>query len=161
MIQTGTVAELVVFTPGFSTSSGTDLTPASPTTLQLQIPRQAPTLLEASIGSITTTGFTVSITGFSTTRALDQLSFQFKGASGVSIPTAATTIDVSTAATFWFASSTSQALGGLFSIDIPFTVSISGSGSTSSSGLSAFISGLSITASNEVGTSNQLQVSLP
>ena len=161
MIQTGTVAELIVITPSFSTSSGTSLTPASPTTLQLQIPRQAPSLLEASIGSITTTGFTVSITGFSTTRTLDQLSIQFKGAPGVSIPAAATIIDVNTAATFWFAGSTSQALGGLFSIDIPFTISVSGSGSTASSALSAYIAGLTITASNEVGTSNQLQVALP
>jgi hypothetical protein len=161
MIQTGTVAELIVVTPSFSTSSGTSLTTSSSTTLQLQIPRQAPTLLEASIGSITTTGFTVNVTGFSTTRTLDQLSLQFKGASGVSISAAATTLNVSTAATFWFASSTSQALGGLFSIDIPFTVSVSGSGSTPSSGLAGFIAGLSITASNEVGTSNQLQVSLP
>jgi hypothetical protein len=161
MIQTGTVAELIVVTPSFSTSSGTSLTTSSSTTLQLQIPRQAPTLLEASIGSITTTGFTVNVTGFSTTRTLDQLSLQFKGASGVSISAAATTLNVSTAATFWFASTTSQALGGLFSIDIPFTVSVSGSGSTPSSGLAAFIAGLSITASNEVGTSNQLQVPLP
>ena len=161
MIQTGTVAELIVITPSFSTSSGTDLTPESPTTLQLQVPRQAPTLLEASIGSITTTGFTVNVTGYSTTRTLDQLSIQFKGASGVSIAATATTIDVSTAATFWFASSTSQGLGGQFSIDIPFTVAVRGSGSTASSGLAKFISGLTITASNEVGTSNQLEVSLP
>jgi hypothetical protein len=161
MIQTGTVAEFIVITPSFATSSGTDLTPASPTTLKIEIPRLAPSLLEASIGSITSTGFTVNITGFSTTRTLDQLSIQFKGAPGVSISAAATTIDVNTAATFWFASSTSQALGGLFSIDIPFTISVSGSGSSPSSGLAAFIAGLSITASNEVGTSNQLQVSLP
>jgi hypothetical protein len=160
MIQTGTVAELISITPSFSSSSGTDLTPTSPTTLQIEIPRQAPTLLEASIGSITATGFTLNITGFSTTRSLDHLTIQFQGASRVSIPAATTTIDVSTAAAFWFASSNSQTLGGLFSIDIPFSISVSGASSSANSRLAAFIAGISITATNEVGTSNQLQASL-
>lgn len=161
MIQTGTVAERIVITPSFSSTSGTDLTPSTSTTLQIEVPRQAPSLLEASIGSITSSGFTVSITGFSTTRSLDHLTFQFKGARGISIPSAATTIDVSTAATFWFESAAAQALGGLFTIDVPFSVAVRGAGNSLSSGLAAFIAGISITASNEVGQTSEVQVVLP
>lgn len=161
MLQTGTVAELIVITPSFASSSGADLTPASPATLQVEVPSEAPTILDASIGSITTTGFTVTITGFSTTRSLDHLTFQFAGAPGVTIPATATTVDVSTAAMFWYESSTSLALGGLFSIDVPFSVSVGGSGSSVSSSLASFIASISISASNGVGTSSAVQITLP
>lgn len=161
LLQTGTVAELVMVTPSFSSASGTDLTPTSSKQLQIEIPRRAPTILEASVGSITSTGFSVNITGFSTTRSLDNLTFQFKGARGVSIPSTATTIDVSTSAAFWYASPTAEALGGLFSIDVPFTVSNGASGSALSARLAAYISAITISAANELGTSSVAQVAVP
>ncbi len=161
LLQTGTVAELVMVTPSFSSVSGTDLTPTSSKQLQIEIPRRAPTILEASVGSITSTGFSVNITGFSTTRSLDNLTFQFKGARGVSIPSTATTIDVSTSAAFWYASPTAEALGGLFSIDVPFSVSNGASGSALSARLAAYISAITISASNELGTSSVAQVAVP
>lgn len=161
LIQTGTVAELILVTPSFASASGTDLTPIAAKALQFEIPRRAPTILEASIGSITSTGFSVNITGYSTSRSLDHLTFQFKGARRVSIPATATTVDVAAAAAFWYSGSSAKALGGLFSIDIPFSVSTGGSGSAPSAGIAAYISGITISASNDVGTSSVIQVSLP
>jgi hypothetical protein len=159
--QTGTVAERIVITPSFVTATGQDVTPASPTLLQVEIPRQAPTVLSVSVGSVSTSGFSLVVTGFSTTRSLDHLTVQFKGARGVRIPTADVTIDVSTSATLWFQSLSSQSLGGFFSVEIPFSVSVSGSGSGLSSGLAPFISGISVSATNEVGTSSLVQLTQP
>jgi hypothetical protein len=157
MIQTGTVAELIVITPTFSSTSGVDLTPDSVTPLKITIPSLAPVILDASISSITTSGFTLNVTGYSTTRALDHLTVLFKGASGVSLPATATTISLSTAATFWYATSASQALGGVFSVSIPFTVTVSGSASAT---LASYIASVTVSATNEVGTSGEVQITL-
>ena len=157
MIQTGTVAELIVITPAFSSTSGVDLTPDSVTPLKITIPSLAPVILDASISSITTSGLTLNVTGYSTTRALDHLTVLFKGASGVSLPATATTINLSTAATFWYATSASQALGGVFSVSIPFTVTVSGSASAT---LASYIASVTVSATNEVGTSGEVQITL-
>jgi hypothetical protein len=156
--QTGTVAELIVITPNFVTATGQDVTPATPTLLQIEIPRQAPTVLNVSLGSVSTTGFTLVVTGFSTTRLLDHFTVQFKGAGGVTLRTAEVTIDVSTSATLWFQSSASQSLGGFFSVEIPFAVSVNGSGSAFNSNLASFIGAISVSASNEIGTSSLVQL---
>jgi hypothetical protein len=159
--QTGTVAELIVITPSFATATGQDVTPATPTTLQIDIPRQAPTVLSASVGSTSSTGFTLVVTGFSPTRSLDHLAVQFKGARGVAIPTTAVAIDVSTSAALWFESSASQSLGGFFSVEIPFTVSVNGSASTSSLVIARYIASISVSASNDVGSSSLTQITQP
>jgi hypothetical protein len=159
--QTGTVAELIVITPSFVAATGQDVTPATPTLLQVEIPRQAPTVLNVSLGSVSTSGFSLVVTGFSTTRSLDHLTVQFTGARGVTLPTAGVTIDVSTSATLWFQSVASQASGGFFSVEIPFTASVNGSGSALTSGLAPFISAISVSSTNEVGTSGSVQLTPP
>jgi len=159
--QTGTVAERIVITPSFVAATGQDVTPATPTLLQVDIPRLAPTVLSVSIGSVSAAGFSLVVTGFSTTRSLDHLTVQFKGARGVTLPTSDVTIDVSTSATLWFQSLTSQSLGGFFSIEIPFSTTVNGSGSGLTSGLPRFIAAISVSATNEVGTSSLVQLTQP
>lgn len=159
--QTGTVAELIVITPSFATTTGQDVTPATPTLLQVDIPRQAPTVLSVSLGSVSATGFSVVVSGFSTTRSLDHFTVQFKGARGVTLPTAGVKIDVSTSSALWFESSSAQSLGGFFSVEIPFTVSVNGSPTTSSLALARYIASISVSASNDVGTSSLVQIAQP
>jgi hypothetical protein len=115
-------------------------------------------LLTAALGTRTLTSFSILVSGFSTTRFLDHLTFQFKPASGVSIGSGSATIDISAAARVWFQSSASQNLGGQFSIEIPFTL---GNGSTSTTDLTKSLSGVSVTATNETGASNALTVVIP
>ncbi len=151
--QTGTVAEQIVITASFATAAGQDVTPASPTQLQIDIPLQAPTLLSTSVGSLSTTGFTLAVTGFTTTRSLTALTVQFPAPSGATLATSVFKIDVSASALLWFETSLSQSLGGLFSVQIPFTVS----GASAGSSLTQLIAGVSVSASNEIGTSNSIQ----
>jgi hypothetical protein len=158
-LQSGTAAGTITITPAFlaGPTGGVDVTPLNPKALQLVIPPLAPVLLTAALGTRTLTSFSILVSGFSTTRFLDHLTFQFKPASGVSIGSSSATIDISAAARVWFQSSASQNLGGQFSIEIPFTL---GNGSTGTD-LTKSLSGVSVTATNETGTSNALTVVIP
>ena len=70
-LQTGTVAGTITLTPSFATQAGgVSLTPASPATLQLTIAPAAPTLIAVRLSGQTTNSFTISITGFTTSRTL-------------------------------------------------------------------------------------------
>ncbi len=161
-LQTGTVAGSILIKPDFvvGTVNGSDITPSNPTALQLTIASAAPTLLTASLSARSTTSFTVTLTGYSTTRNLDHLNVQITPASGSSISAVSTTIDVSSAARAWFQSTASQALGGEFTLDLPFTL---GNGATISAGtdLTKNISNVSIIGVNDIGSSVAAVVKLP
>ena len=160
-IQTGTVAGNITITPAFmvGTATGTNITPASPTTLQLTVPSQAPVLLTASIETQTTTSLSFSITGFSTTRSLEHFSFQLTAASGFTLSGGSFSVDVTAAATLWFQTGASESAGGQFSVTIPLT--FSESGAAAGTNLTASISSISVTATNATGTSNAVQVPVP
>jgi hypothetical protein len=114
------------------------------------VPSQAPALLTAQVASSSATSFTIVVTGYSTTRSLSSLNFQFTGSSGVTLSGANVTVDVSQPAGTWFSSPSSSAYGGLFSVTILFSLQSSSSGSTSPiDKLQSF----SVTATNSVGTS--------
>jgi hypothetical protein len=50
-LQTGTIAGTITLTPDFLTAAGIDVTPASPQTLTVTVPSQAPALLTAQVSS--------------------------------------------------------------------------------------------------------------
>jgi hypothetical protein len=161
-IQTGTVAGTINIAPTFiaGSTNGTDITPSSPAKLQLTVPSLAPTLLTASLGSRTATSFSIIVTGFSTTRVMNSLTFVFSPSTGSSVQTVTTKVDIAAAAGVWFQSATSQNLGGQFTVEIPFTL---GTGSSIPVGtdLTKSISGVTVTGANDIGSSNTLQVALP
>ncbi len=157
-LQTGTTAGDIVLTPSFAMQSGGfDLTPSSPNALTLTIPRSAPQLTNASISAVTTTSFTVTLSGYSTSRALRQLAIQITPKSGQNFSTTNLTIDVSSASASWFQSTAAQGFGGSFLMAIPFVLS---NGSTTSD-LVHMLQSLSITAANDVGTSSAMSVTIP
>jgi hypothetical protein len=155
--QSGTVAEAIVIQPSIALASGVDITPANPATLQLTVPSAAPTLLSASIGSRSTTSLSVLITGFTTTRYLDHIDFQFTDSSGFTLGASHVTVNVSAAARLWFISALSQNTGGQFTVEIPFNFG----GGTSGSDLTKSISGISVAIANDIGTSNTIQIAIP
>jgi hypothetical protein len=159
-LQTGTVAGNIVITPAFTvnTAVGANITPLSPVTLTLTVPSLAPTLLTAFISAQSVTSFSVVLTGFSTPRSLDHLTFQLTAASGFTLNGASFSVDVSAVAAVWFQSAASQGSGGQFTVTIPIT--FSESSATVTTNLTAAISAMSVTATNSVGTSNVLQVNL-
>jgi hypothetical protein len=156
-LQTGTTAGNIVITPAFAMQGGFDLTPSSPNILTLTIQRSAPQLLNASVTSQTLSSFTVVLNGYSTTRAIRQLDIQITPKQGQNFSATHLTIDVSSASSAWFQSATSQSFGGSFLVAIPFNLS---NGNTTQD-LVHLLQSLSITATNDVGASSAVSVSIP
>jgi hypothetical protein len=154
-LQTGTVAETITLAPTFTTASGVDLTPSSPTTLQFTVASLAPVLESAQITNATASSFTLLIVGYSTTRSLGSLNVTFNPATGFNLATPTATFDLSQVAAFWFESATSRAtFGGQFEVTIGFT--LTGPVSKTSTLIQA-IASVSATISNSIGTSNSVQ----
>ena len=159
-LQAGTVAENITLTPSFQTvAGGIDVTPFPAPTLQLNVATAAPTLLAASVSSVGTNGFTLNVTGFSTTRVVNSMSVQFNPAKGFSIGSAGpVSIDLHQTASVWFQSSASQAFGGQFEISIPFT--LTGANLPTGTTLIQALASVSATVTNDIGTSNSVSVGL-
>lgn len=153
-LQTGTVASGIVLTPTFSTQAGgLDLTPTSPAVLQFNVVPVAPVLIANRVSNSTAEGFTVIVTGYSTTRSLTTLDVKFTPAAGFNIPQTQFTVDLRQASTSWFQSFASQAFGGQFTVAVPFR--IRGTAPTGQTLLQS-LAALSVTVSNDRGTSNSL-----
>jgi len=154
-LQTGTVAETITLTPSFATQAGgVNLTPGSPPTIQLTVPPAALTLLTVQVASATTTGFIVNVIGYSTTRKLTALSVTFSPSAGFNVPSLQFSVDVSQVAPLWFQSTSAQTFGGQFEVAIPFT--LQGTVATGQTLLQSLAT-VSVTASNDIGTSNSIQ----
>jgi hypothetical protein len=156
-LQTGSVASTITMTPSFATQAGLDVTPVSPPTLQLTVQRAAPQLLTAAIVSKASNSFTLTLSGYTTTRSISSFQVQFTASPDVSLPSSKTTVDASGASLAWFQGSPSQAFGGQFIVSIPFNIQVS-------SGILVTpvdkIQTLSVTASNDVGASNAISISV-
>lgn len=158
-IQTGTVASTITLTPSFATQAGgVDLNPASPATLQLVVAPAAPVLVALEISGQAANGFTINVTGFTTTRTLTSWNLQLNAAPGFSLPTTQFSINVQPVSKVWFLGSASQSFGGQFTISIPFT--FQGNVSANQTILNS-IASVSATIANEVGTSNSIQINVP
>jgi hypothetical protein len=154
-LQTGTVAETITLTPSFATQAGgVDITPNSPPAVQLTVLPAVPTLLTVQIASATTNGFILNVIGYSTTRKLTALSVTFSPSAGFNVPSLQFSVDLSQVAPLWFQSASAQTFGGLFEVAIPFT--LQGTVATGQTQLQSLAS-VSVTASNDIGTSNSMQ----
>jgi hypothetical protein len=153
LLQTGTVAETITLTPSFTTSSGVDLTPANPATLQFTVPSSAPVLIAGVETASAANVVVLSFTGYSTTRNLTTLNVQFTAATGFTLSGGQVSVDLSPEATVWFDSTGSQSFGGQFTVSVPFTFSGTvPKGDT----LLQTIASFSATISNSVGASNSV-----
>jgi hypothetical protein len=156
--QPGTVAATIVLTPSFATQAGgIDLTPAAPGVSQLTVAPAAPKLTGISLSSPTATGFSIGVTGYTTSRSLTNWTVKFTPAAGFEMPKSQFTINIQQVASPWFQSTASQAFGGQFVITVPF--SFQGTAPNGGSLLSG-ISAVSVTVDNELGTSNSVQATL-
>jgi hypothetical protein len=152
-LQTGTIASTLTITPAIGTSSGLDLTPPAPPVLVLTVPPAAPHLLSVDVTSLTPTALSLRVVGYSTTRSLTKLSFQFTSTSDVTTPGNQFTVDITSAAALWYNSSQSQAFGGQFGVTVPFTLQ---SSATTITAPSSKIHSVQVSASNDQGASNSL-----
>lgn len=153
--QSGSVAGTIVFTPTFGTEGGLNLTPDNPWTLRSTLPPAAPQLAGAGVDNRTATGFTLSLVGSTTTRALTKAKFSFKGKSGFNFTQTEFELDLTAASLLWFNSSGSVQYGGQFVMQVPFSFSSSNTSSDAPPPIQA-IESLTVTLSNALGASNQL-----
>jgi hypothetical protein len=148
-LQTGTVAGTITLTVSWQAGGATLPSPAA-LTQTIQIAPAVP-VISAVTAIATSSGFTVTITGYSNTREVQQALLQFIAASGQTLQTTSLTVPLTTAATTWFQNSSSDQYGSQFILTLPFTVS---SGSASS------IGSISVQLVNSQGTSTSSSATL-
>ena len=148
-LQTGTVASTIFVTPTFSTASGIDITPQPADPLQFVISPAAPAILSVQVTSLSGTSMTISVTGFSTTRSLDKLNFDFKGTGAFS--GAQISVDISSQSASWYQLPSSQSFGGQFLAVVPFTIRSSDAAITSPTDS---INSVAVTVTNQTGSSS-------
>jgi hypothetical protein len=156
-LQTGTTAGNIAITPAFALENGFNMTPSSPRTLAMTIASAAPQFTSGSIASQTLTSFTLALNGYVTARSVQKLDIVISPKQGASFSATHLTLDVSSSAAAWFQSASSVSYGGAFQVAIPFVLQ---NGKTSDD-LVRQIQSLSVTATNQVGTSSAISVTIP
>ncbi len=147
--QTGTIAGVIILTPTFSVdSANVDVTPDPKPQLRFLLASDAPRLIDASFGQFTNTGFSILLTGYSTSRAVDRLTLSVQGNN---LSGSGSEVAVSNQFAAWYANGQSTSFGSLFTATLNFVVD----GSTSD------VTSVSVTAANALGASESVSVTLP
>jgi hypothetical protein len=120
-LQTGTVAGVIRLTSSFSVE-GEVITPSPSPQISGTLNRTAPSIVSAESGAKTATGFQLTITGFSTPRAISQAVFTFVAKPGSTLQTSSFTMEMGSIFTPWYQSETGKSYGSQFRLLIPFTV---------------------------------------
>jgi hypothetical protein len=152
--QTGSVAGAINLTPAFF-YEGTSLTPAPPPPLVLQIPQSAPRILSAQVASRTAGSFSLAISGFATSRSVQQIEFEFIFIAGLSLPPMRFTLNGESVFANWYQSAQSQQFGSLFTVTVPFNGSVSDGKS-----LADVLETARIRVSNQMGASSLYELAL-
>ena len=155
-LQTGTVASTITITPSFAlASNGVDLTPTAPPTVTLSVPAGPAQLVNALVTQTTASTITLEVVGYTTTRTLTQMQFQFTPVSTATLASNTVSLNIQPNALVWFSSTQSQNAGGGFSVSVPFVLS-SSAGTTVVGGPTpvSMLQSVSITVANELGNSN-------
>jgi hypothetical protein len=153
-VQTGTVASTIRLSATLATKTGIDITPDAPPATSLEIRAAAPQVVDVSVVSQTANGFTISVTGFSTTRSANQLALDFAPKNGYSLPTGSFTFDIRSGANVWYQSAASQTYGSLFTVTVPFTYPDTESSWTPN----LIFQSIAATLTNDIGQSNKLTI---
>jgi hypothetical protein len=140
-VQTGTVAGTITITAQLLAGT-TNVTPTPAPSQTIQVTAGAPVITKLT-ATRTSTGFTVSVTGFASNRGVDGGTFQFSASEGSSLQTTQlSTTDTSLFST-WYGTSTSAPFGSQFTLSQPFTVS----------GTNSAVLSVTVTLTNALGTS--------
>jgi hypothetical protein len=156
-LQTGTVAGTILLTPTFS-AGGNDVSPSSPVVLSLQVSPDVPKILDVQSLS-SGDNLTITITGYSNTRALDVLDFQFTAAPGIGFSSASFRANVATTSSIYFGNVESYNFGGLFTVSVPFTILARDTDKTIAP--AKLIQSVSVSATNDRGKSATFTIDTP
>jgi len=140
-LQTGTVAGTITVTAQLL-AGGQDVTPSPVPKRTVRVNAAAPVITSIS-ATRNSTGFTVVIVGYASSRSVTGVAFQFSASAGATLQTSTLTIDVTSLFAAWFQNAASAPTGSQFMFTQPFNVA----GSTSS------ILSVTATLTNGLGTS--------
>jgi hypothetical protein len=141
-IQTGTVAGTITLTVSWE-AAGVALAVPAALTQTIQIAPAVP-VISGVTATATSSGFQVTVTGYSDTREVSQAVLQFTAASGQTLQTTSLTVSLASAASTWFGGSNSDQYGSQFILTLPFTVS---------NGSASGIGSVTVTLVNSQGSS--------
>ena len=120
-VLTGTVAGTITITAALS-ANGTDVTPIPAPSTTINIIRAAPVITKVMLNIDAAGGmFTVSASGYSTTRDMTIAMFHFHPVSGTRLAQMDLSVDVGSVFTTWYSSTASTAYGSEFTMVVPFT----------------------------------------
>jgi hypothetical protein len=140
-VQIGTVAGTATITAHLLAGT-TDITPSPAPTRTVRI-NSVPPVITSVTATSTSSGFTVTVIGFATSRSMTQAVFTFTPATGVNLQTTSVTVPATSLFSTWYASSSSAPFGSQFSFIQPFTVS----------GGTAAVASVSVVLTNADGSS--------
>jgi hypothetical protein len=140
-VQTGTVAGTITITAQLLAGT-TNVTPTPAPTATIVVTAGAP-VITAVTASLTSTGFTVTVTGYASNRDVDTAAYQFSAAGGATLTTTQVSTTITSLFTQWYGSASSAPYGSQFTLTQPFNVN----GSASS------VQSVSVTLTNALGTS--------
>ena len=147
-LQTGTVAGTITITVQLL-AGALDVTPTPAPSRSVRVSPGAPVITSIT-ATRTSTGFTVVVAGYSSTRDVASGAYQFSASAGANLLTTQVATPVGTLFTQWYGSSTSAPFGSQFSLTQPFTVT----GNTST------VLSVTVTLTNSVGTSPAVTANL-
>jgi large repetitive protein len=125
-VTMGTVAGTITIAAQL-TANGVSITPSNLTPQTISVAAAPPVIQSVNLtpGS---SGASVSVIGYSSTREVISGVFTFAPATGSTLSQSAITVQLGSAYTTWYQSTASEGYGSLFQLTVPFTVSGSGSG---------------------------------
>jgi hypothetical protein len=147
-LQTGTVAGTITITAQLLAGTQ-NVTPTPGPSLSVRVNAAAPVITSIT-ATRTSTGFTVVLDGFSSSRDLSTGIFQFSGSAGANLLTSQVSTTDSSLFTQWYQSAASAPFGSQFSLTQPFTVT----------GSPSAILSVIVTLTNSVGTSQAVTANL-
>ena len=165
--QTGTVAGEIVVTGRFFTvpdgflsvpsdpqaqlQAGAEITPETIPELRFTVMEAAPVVTSVSLGGTGQGRFSIQVTGYSTAREVDSISFVFTGTEGSDLQTSQLEADVSQKFRTYYSGNQSASFGSQFTATVEFSLE---------EGVFEDLMSVSVTAANGYGASNSVSLSL-
>src|ERR1017187_864073 len=119
-VQMGTDAATVTITAQLLVGTQ-DVTPSPASKLTFRLNPAAP-VITSMTATRTSTGFTVTMVGYATSRDVTTANFQFSATSGSNLQTSQLSVTVSSIFAPWYSSAPSAPFGSQFTFTQPFTV---------------------------------------
>jgi len=143
VLEAGTVAGTIRLATTDVQIGGVNAT-ANGTTFDVVVPRLVPIITSLRVLNVSSAGFDVEITGYSTSRDISAATFSFGATSGANLLTVQLRPDVSTTFTTYYESPASAAVGSAFVYTQPFVIE---------KGTIKDVASVTVTLTNAQGTS--------